>query len=40
MEAAALGLGWHHGWHFWVAVGWYGWAGQPMAEKGWEGEAA
>lgn len=42
MGAAALELGWHHEWHFQGAVGWHGltgWAGQPMGEKGQEGEA-
>lgn len=31
MGTAALGLGWHHVWHFQGAVGWHGltgWAGQ------------
>lgn len=36
MGAAALGLGWHHAWHFQEAVGWHGltdWAGKPMGAK-------
>lgn len=36
MGTAALGLGWHHAWHFQEAVGWHGlidWAGKPMGAK-------